>query len=696
MKMATTYFTQLLLRLLGCLILVALLSTYAASLSPTAISGSYLTSQTLLFLPSCDTSHSSGNLAAYKIPNHAGDFGKPGSKPEWKAAGRMPLAADRRILSARINSIDNNRINKLSPIEFNWKILSIKQQSLLQNNPLLLDFLRGDQSEELSNGGIFRNRTTPLGDIIHSAPVYVAARPAFNYPDTDYAAFRNSFDPEYGGTSRPAMIYLGANDGMLHGFTASDSGGKELFGYVPYATYPDLHQLSHPDYQTRPFVDGSAVVVDAKITRAEDNAIWQTVLASSLGMGGKAIFALNVSRPSADLKAPFLPENRFLWEVSNQFPMQTNRKIPMYPDLGHLLTRPSIIRVRMQTGNQKWLLVAPNGVLSDSGKTVLYVINLTDGMLYQQISVGNEGNSGMTSATAVDMDNDTYTDRIYASDLQGNIWRFDWNQAHEKFQSKFTNQQDSQPLPLFRATRTVTPKNTIQANQAITSELNVGVLPVQSAKHGIMIYFGAGQETQIENTQDRFIQATMYAILDNSVDFNLDKNDLLKQTLQQKKYRSKKLRVSSARQIDRNEHHGWFIDLPDPDEHITVQPQLLRDRVLFVSRQHIKRNNTNAQSDGGSGWIMEFQSASGSRPQDPVFDLNEDGEFDEDDQVDNIPVSGVQPPSGAPVSAAISRQFNPATGKLQHAKYFNTTSGEIIHLTSPADVIRKSWRRISH
>src|SRR3546814_9076328 len=83
------------------------------------------------------------------------------------------------------------------------------------------------------NGGSYRNRTAVLGDIVDSQPVYVGA------PDSNlfygktftgssaYATFAN------GKTSRTPIIWVAANDGMLHGFNAST--GAEVYAYLPGA-----------------------------------------------------------------------------------------------------------------------------------------------------------------------------------------------------------------------------------------------------------------------------------------------------------------------------------------------------------------------------------------------------------------------------------------------------------------------------
>src|SRR5439155_25588885 len=116
---------------------------------------------------------------------------------------------------------------------------------------LRLNYLRGDRTKEQSAGGAFRNRDTPLGDIVDSAPAYVG-KPNARYADTmesaPYSAFRTA------NLARTPMVYVGGNDGMLHAFNASSNStlpdptiaGTEQFAFIPSAVFPNLYQLSSP------------------------------------------------------------------------------------------------------------------------------------------------------------------------------------------------------------------------------------------------------------------------------------------------------------------------------------------------------------------------------------------------------------------------------------------------------------------
>src|SRR5690606_18126125 len=91
---------------------------------------------------------------------------------------------------------------------------------------------------------------------------------------------------------RTPMVYVGANDGMLHGFDAET--GRERLAFIPGTVFPRLNALPQPDYSHLYYVDGSPNVGDVFI-----NGAWRSVLVGGLGQGGQAVYALDVTDPAA-------------------------------------------------------------------------------------------------------------------------------------------------------------------------------------------------------------------------------------------------------------------------------------------------------------------------------------------------------------------------------------------------------------
>jgi len=188
-----------------------------------------------------------------------------------------------------------------------------------------VDFIRGMDVGNATVGGIrddTRNRMHEgnawrLGDIVFSSPI-VVGKPAENYHliynDTTYERFLTKY------LDRRQVVYVGANDGMLHAFnggfwnaktrTFDDERagptkftlGQELWAYVPYNLLPHLKWLMHPDYGKGlhvAYMDLTPRVFDARIFVMSDGVTsidearypdgWGTILVAGMRLGGAAM-----------------------------------------------------------------------------------------------------------------------------------------------------------------------------------------------------------------------------------------------------------------------------------------------------------------------------------------------------------------------------------------------------------------------
>jgi type IV pilus assembly protein PilY1 len=280
----------------------------------------------------------------------------------WEAGAILDRAAARNIVTPGPSG---------TTIAFAWSSLPPASRALLDQSDglgeLRTAFLRGDRSGE---GKQFRTRAGRLGDIVGSTPLIVDGQ----------------------------MVYVGANDGMLHGFSATT--GEEMFAYVPAALLADLPALASSGYQARPFVDGSAGY-GRNGTRA--------VLASGMGMGARGVIALDLS--AAAVQA--------LWEFTAADD----------PAMGHVREAPQFIK----TGPaQRWFALVTSGInnLAPDGAGALFLLAL-DKPLQQQWQRGVNyasivaPGSYTLSAAALVRDAAGGTTLAYAGDLLGNLWRFD-------------------------------------------------------------------------------------------------------------------------------------------------------------------------------------------------------------------------------------------------------------------------------
>lgn len=189
----------------------------------------------------------------------------------------------------------------------------------------IADYIRGDRSNEEQNGGDLRDRESLMGPIYRSNIAFVGA-PRFDYPDTlegsgstqSYNNFRAAH------ANRREMVYVGGNDGMLHGFDANT--GEELLAYVPGAIIHRVAEIADPGYTASTYVDGEISVVDAYDSFPacpSGEKCWRTILVSGLGGGGQGYFALDVTEPALFAAATTtaqqdqLAEDIVLWEFTD-------------------------------------------------------------------------------------------------------------------------------------------------------------------------------------------------------------------------------------------------------------------------------------------------------------------------------------------------------------------------------------------
>lgn len=271
-----------------------------------------------------------------------------------------------------------------------------------------LAYLRGSAANEGSSTGMFRQRKrTKLGDILHSRSLYVAPPKAGFSSDTAYQSFYSAYK------DRSSMLYVGANDGMLHAFDAAS--GAEKFAFIPRVFLSKttgqsaLIELSDQGYTHNYYVDGQLSSSDAWA----DNA-WKTLLAGGLRAGGKGIYLLDISNPAN------LVQSKASQVVQWEFTANDDA------DLGMTFAKPHILKLN----DNNWYVVAPNGYDSTQGKAALFMLPVNrrtawSSGTYLKLIADASGANGLSDMNYLDINKDGKPDFIYAGDLQGNLWRFD-------------------------------------------------------------------------------------------------------------------------------------------------------------------------------------------------------------------------------------------------------------------------------
>ncbi|MPS47614.1 PilC/PilY family type IV pilus protein [Methylobacillus sp.] len=361
----------------------------------------------------------------------------------------------------------------------------------------ILNFLRGDRSNEGSAGTkSYRDRYRILADIVGSkvVPVGVPSAPFTDQFNPGYSAFKEA------RKSRPTIVYVGANDGMLHAFNGGAAGGNELFAYVPNVTFAGptgepsingLAALAKPSYVHHYYVDATPVVADVNFGNAagrSGGADWHSLLVGGLGKGGKAYYAIDVTNPESMINESAVAQ-AVKWEFTHQH-------------LGYSYGLPLIVK----TKKYGWVVVLTSGYNNDDGKGYFFFVDPRDGTLLETIST-NEGSigaeAGLAQASAFALDARDYTvDAIYAGDLLGNVWRLDVS-AETGFYDAPT-----------KLAKLVSPNG---VPQPITT---APVIEVDANTRKRYVFVGTGKllaDSDIDNRQEQ----TFYAINDGlSVAFN--------------------------------------------------------------------------------------------------------------------------------------------------------------------------------
>jgi type IV pilus assembly protein PilY1 len=584
----------------GALKEIAAATSAAASI---ATNSTRLTADSAIYQARFKTGEWSGQLLALPVESN-GDIGEQ----LWDAAEVIPAAANRSIYTYKPDTGQGRR--------FEWNQLSSAQQAALDRDAdgttdnqgsARLDYLRGDRSNEGSAGLGFRVRSSILGDIVNSDPAF-AGQQDYGFTElggsegSSYATFRQSSAYR----SRPSMIYVGANDGMLHAFRASD--GVELFAYVPSLVYDRLSLLSDPDYgqNHKYLVDGPMKTLDAYVGDS-----WKTVLLGALGAGGRGVFALDVTDPAS------FGTNQVMWEFSSA----------QDGDMGYSYPQPTIARTAAG-----WVAVVANGYNSGNGKAVLFLLDLEDGSVLRKLDTGVAGDNGLSSPIPVDVDGDRITDLVYAGDLKGNLWKFDLRSA-DPADWRIPFGTAVSPLPLFTACAgTCDGANA----QPITARPEVGRNdPSITGTDGYVVYFGTGRYFATGDNSTDGPTNSFYGIYDLDDDAptsGIDgRSDLLRQEVLATQDLSfddiaERVRITSNNPMVSG-LRGWYLDLPLAGERQVSTPILRRGRIIFTTLIP----NTAACAFGGTSYLMELDALTGSRLAQPPFDLNRDGSFDDTD-----------------------------------------------------------------
>ncbi|MGD8263932.1 MAG: PilC/PilY family type IV pilus protein [Desulfobacterales bacterium] len=588
-----------------------------------------------------------GDVKAYGFDADEGSFDT--ANPLWSAATQL-----------QVKNWNARRIATYDPIEMQGKVFDYDNLTNDQKKNLGWDEIEGSEAEQEAINRVnyikgmeisgFRERSQKLGDIVHSAPV-----------------FEND------------VVYVGANDGMLHAFNAKDPGddtdapilGEELFAYIPNLVFQNLAAFTSPDYDHHYYVDLTPTVQPGVTLPSGSD---KTILIGGLGKGGKGYFALDITDPFSMDTTTQVAE-KVLWE----FPVSAD------DDMGFSYSKPVI--VPSYDDQNPWIIIFGNGYGSPNGNAVLYILNPakqpSGDLLVKKFELGGGPDNGVSSATPVDVDFDRIVDYVYVGDLKGNIWKFDLT-AENAADWDVAFSDGSTPKPLFTAAG---PDNAIQP---ITSKVEVTPHPKEE---GYIVFFGTGKFLGDGDFVDASVQ-TVYGIWDYGDDeddseyigtltrgadgsvaglSNLSgTSTLLQHNVKDFAYALPNGEVINVRVLSpenpdetkpiwitepdvtadqdpdpsttESNHLGWYFDLSDR-ERVDTDVLLREGRLIVIG---FIPDNFRCKGGGGNSVFMEVDALTGGNLDEVVLDTTSGGILNENDLVTYVEDTReiTKPPSG--------------------------------------------------
>ncbi len=612
---------------------------------------------------------------------------------EKTASAKMPSAANRKIYFR--DSTQSPRSGDLKEFIFANVNGPTGYPGALANQDMV-DYLRGDRYKEMQYNGLYRNRQTVLGTTVNSTPLYS--------PDT-------------------RMVYLGANDGMVHAFDATDL--TERFAFIPTsvlttraspvdAAKPSLSawgSLTTKIAAHRFFVDGNLAITDVN-TPDPGDASGYNYLVGFLGRGGKGLFGLPVK--PYDASTVGVKTNGGVWEMD-----ATND-----PHMGYLLGKP--IMGRLSDGTN--VVIFGNGYNSARQQAVLYVVRARDGVLMAKyitcagdtaedncVSPYRETGKPNGMATPGVMLRAGYIYFAYAGDYLGNVWRFDLRALSSAL-----------PLPQIYYPDNIYPP---RIKKAFTARSSAGavqhiVAPIIS-EHSYdstdpftnfkqYVWFGTGSDLTTADLSNTTVTQSMYGLMieettppDRST--NLVRRDVLGSgTYTGYKSAGGTLPVrafsSPAGGTEMQDKKGWYMDWATPagggiapvEQVFTAAAFRSSTTPAIVVSSAISTSNSCVST--GAGYLNAMDAYSGGSLPSSYFDINRNGMRDEtftDAGGVQRQVSSIDFGIGAIGGVGFSGANVIAQGAGANAGTTRDNLADVGILITPKVSRRTSWREIT-
>ncbi|SFM82315.1 PilC/PilY family type IV pilus protein [Thermodesulforhabdus norvegica] len=385
------------------------------------------------------------------------------------------------------------------------------------------------------------------------------------------------------------LIWVTANDGMLHAFDVNT--GEEKFAFIPESVLSRYltSNYFYNSYCHEFFFDGTPTIQEVGNS---------TYLVVGLGRGGSEYFAFDITNApdSVSLK----------WHVSD-------------PGLGETWNEVKFVRC----GESDWRVFLPSGYVEDpelwaNQKAFLKAVNIDSGSEIATVYLGSEGaNMPATPGSAVDLNEDLTADRLYVGDLLGRMWRL------------------SDPC-----TGTISSEAVIDlgSDHPITASVTAA-----ATNNGVWLYFGTGKYWDIDDLTDNTEQY-LIGMRDSGTTLTLG-------DLEDRGFTTEgEYRITDSSTSCTLATNGWKVTLTG-GERVITPPLLFGGYVFFLTFVP-----TGDECEGtGETWLYGLPARRGclNELDQPLFDINNDGLFDENDLVEGKPPVAMKLGSGVPGSEPV-------------------------------------------
>ena len=510
----------------------------------------------------------------------------------WNASdnGRIPLPAVRKVFTL-VPGTGGQEFKTLADLGASQQaaLATPNCSATLTGNSCAqarIDWMRGDRTLE-DPAGALRRRSRLFGDVISSAPYFVKAT---------------------------NTLFVGANDGMMHAIDASN--GNERFTFVPSALFGKLSQLTSTTYTHDYYVDGEIAVSGNYETPG------QNILVGSLGRGGRALYALDVTDPANFTAA------KVMWEFTD-------------PDLGLVLGRPVIVKLN----SGQTAVIVGNGYNSNNERAFLFIIDISTGALIRKIDTGAgsaAATNGMATPRGWDEDGNGTVDTVYAGDLLGNLWKFNLSSATATAWASSHTTAGS-PTPMFVA---VDSGGTTR--QPITGMVGAGINGTKGDPNfgKRYVFFGTGRYLTSGDVTNTAAQS-WYGLIDDGTVVT-GRGQLKQRTIEIEgsgtMAGTRAFSVATAG--DMAGKRGWYIDLVSPNTG-NLGERMVGEHKFFgsvlVASSMIPSNDS--CTPGGQGHLNAVDPFTGGALSNSFFDPNNDLTFADSERLgtDKRAVGSINP-----------------------------------------------------